>query len=77
MLYWRDVPTDNSTLGPSSLACEPHVKQIFLAPKNTDISALMLETELMILRRRSRRDVVCLQTKMCAVFSGRLSEKEL
>jgi len=57
VLYWRDVPTDNSTLGPSSLACEPHVKQIFLAPKNTDISALMLETELMILRRRFERDI--------------------
>jgi len=77
VLYWRDVPTDNSTLGPSSLACEPHVKQIFLAPKNTDVSALMLETELMILRRRSRRDVVRVQTKMFAVFWGRGSEKDL
>jgi len=33
------------------------VKQIFLAPKNTDITALMLETELMILRRRFERDI--------------------
>ena len=35
VLHWRDVPTDNSTLGPSSLACEPMVKQLFVAPKNT------------------------------------------
>ena len=55
MLYWRDVPTDNATLGPSSLACEPKVMQLFVAPQKHDLSAQMLETELMILRRRCER----------------------
>ena len=52
VLCWRDVPTDNSSLGPSSLACEPDVKQLFVAPQKTDLSPQMLESELMILRRR-------------------------
>ena len=52
VLLWRDVPTDNASLGPSSLACEPDVKQIFVAPKQPlSLSPEMLETELMILRR--------------------------
>ena len=40
------------SLGPSSLACEPTVKQMFVAPKDQSVSAQLLETKLMILRRR-------------------------
>ena len=28
VLGWREVPTDNSTIGPSALACEPVVRQV-------------------------------------------------
>jgi len=53
---WRDVPVDNSTIGPSALACEPIMKQIFVAPKQK-MEAKRLETELMILRRLFEREI--------------------
>jgi len=56
VLGWRSVPTDNSTIGPSALACEPVVQQLFVAPK-TKMEPTMLDTELMILRRLFERDI--------------------
>lgn len=53
---WRKVPVDNSTIGPSALACEPMMEQIFVKPK-TAMDPKTLETELMILRRQFERDV--------------------
>jgi glutamate synthase (NADPH/NADH) large chain len=32
VLTWRDVPTDNSTLGQTALESEPDVRQVFVAP---------------------------------------------
>mmetsp|Transcript_5397 Transcript_5397/g.10846 ORF Transcript_5397/g.10846 Transcript_5397/m.10846 type:complete len:2216 (-) Transcript_5397:296-6943(-) len=56
LLAWRDVPTNNSTIGPSALACEPKVMQLFLVPRKK-LEPLMLETELMILRRLFEREI--------------------
>jgi glutamate synthase domain-containing protein 1 len=56
ILAWRDVPTSNSTIGPSALACEPMVQQLFVAPKEK-MPSRMLETELMILRRLFEREI--------------------
>ena len=36
LLGWRDVPTDNSTLGESVKPTEPVHKQVFLAPQSED-----------------------------------------
>jgi glutamate synthase domain-containing protein 1 len=30
ILGWRNVPTDNSMIGPSALEVEPHVEQVFV-----------------------------------------------
>uniref|UniRef100_A0A7S4P9N1 glutamate synthase (NADH) n=1 Tax=Guillardia theta TaxID=55529 RepID=A0A7S4P9N1_GUITH len=56
ILHWRDVPTNNSTIGPSALACEPKVMQVFVAP-TAKLAPEVLETELMILRRVFEREI--------------------
>jgi len=33
VLAWREVPTDNSGLGETALASEPHIEQVFVAPQ--------------------------------------------
>ena len=37
VLGWREVPKDNSMLGATSLESEPHIEQIFLTPRQTDM----------------------------------------
>mmetsp|Transcript_68874 Transcript_68874/g.164315 ORF Transcript_68874/g.164315 Transcript_68874/m.164315 type:complete len:2206 (+) Transcript_68874:64-6681(+) len=56
IIAWRDVPTNNSMIGPSALACEPKVEQLFVASKDK-LTSRMLETELMILRRLFEREI--------------------
>lgn len=56
VLAWRDVPTDNKSIGPSALASEPKIIQLFVAPK-TKLEPTALETELMILRRLFEREI--------------------
>ena len=34
LLGWRDVPTDNSSLGKSAVEAEPHMAQVFIARGN-------------------------------------------
>lgn len=31
VLAWRNVPTDNSSIGPAALATEPKVEQLFVS----------------------------------------------
>ncbi len=55
VLGWRDVPTNNSDLGKSSLKCEPFVQQVFLA-KNPEITDnLAFERKLFVIRKRSHQ----------------------
>ncbi|MCG8366500.1 MAG: glutamate synthase large subunit [Pseudanabaenales cyanobacterium] len=53
VLGWRDVPTDNSSLGDTAKASEPFIEQVFIqrAPDLTD--DLAFDRKLYIIRKRS------------------------
>ncbi len=50
LLGWRDVPTDNSLIGPSALASEPVIKTAFISAEG--LSQDDLEKALFLLRKR-------------------------
>jgi len=50
-LGWRDVPVDNSMIGPTALAAEPTMKQVFIASKD-GLSDAELERKLFVIRKR-------------------------
>eukprot|EP00292_Cryptomonas_paramecium_P002170 CAMPEP_0113676986 /NCGR_PEP_ID=MMETSP0038_2-20120614/8990_1 /TAXON_ID=2898 /ORGANISM="Cryptomonas paramecium" /LENGTH=1610 /DNA_ID=CAMNT_0000594161 /DNA_START=19 /DNA_END=4848 /DNA_ORIENTATION=+ /assembly_acc=CAM_ASM_000170 len=56
VIAWRDVPTDNKSIGPSALSSEPKMIQLFVAPEKK-LDPTQLETELMILRRQFEREI--------------------
>jgi glutamate synthase (ferredoxin) len=60
VLGWRDVPTDNSTLGATAIAGEPFVRQIFIG-RNADSlygsDALAFERKLYVIRKRAERAI--------------------
>jgi len=51
VLGWRDVPTDDSSLGPTAKSDEPAFKQIFIK-RNPDIDATAFERKLYVIRKR-------------------------
>ena len=54
LLGWRDVPTDDSLVGPTARSCEPSFRQIFIgrAPGQDDMA---FERRLYIIRKRIDR----------------------
>ena len=50
IVAWREVPTDNSSLGATALAGEPLVEQFFVKPTRP-VSARQLDINLFVLRR--------------------------
>ncbi len=66
LLGWRDVPTDDSSVGPTARACEPTFKQIFIA-RAAGLDDLGFERRLYIIRKRIE----------IAVRNADLREKEL
>src|SRR3990167_5689109 len=56
-LGWRTVPTSNKLLGPTAVASEPFVRQIFIG-RNTGIKEDMdFERKLYIIRRRAENAI--------------------
>jgi glutamate synthase (ferredoxin) len=53
VLGWRDVPTDNSSLGKSALVCEPFVQQAFIQKSPQISDRLAFERKLLVIRKRS------------------------
>jgi glutamate synthase (ferredoxin) len=52
VLGWRDVPTDNSSLGPTTRRVQPYIRQLFIG-RNPAIDAdLAFERKLYVIRRR-------------------------
>ncbi|MCB1865132.1 MAG: glutamate synthase large subunit [Chromatiales bacterium] len=51
VLGWRDVPTDNSGVGPTVTACEPRVRQIFVAPGAAGLEGDAFERKLFVIRK--------------------------
>ncbi|HEY3377444.1 MAG TPA: glutamate synthase large subunit [Armatimonadota bacterium] len=57
LLGWRDVPTDNSTLGATAQSTEPFVRQVFIG-KSADVAdGLPFERKLYVIRRRAENAI--------------------
>jgi glutamate synthase (NADPH) large chain len=52
ILGWRQVPTDNSTLGPSAKASQPVIEQVFVRKANELVDDLAFERKLCVIRKR-------------------------
>ena len=52
VLGWRDVPVDDSSLGPSARACEPVFRQIFIGRGGSVKDAALFELKLYVIRKR-------------------------
>jgi glutamate synthase (NADPH/NADH) large chain len=59
-LGWREVPTDNSMIGPTAQRSQPVIKQLFIG-RNPDDATLLdddaFERKLYVIRRRARHSV--------------------
>jgi len=66
LLGWRDVPTDDSLIGPTAKAGEPTFKQIFIA-RNDDLDAPAFDRKLYVIRKRVENEI----------WSSELSEQGL
>src|SRR3989338_8375390 len=51
VLGWRDIPTDNSSLGTTAKACEPVIKQIFIQRSGKIRNNLAFERKLYVIRK--------------------------
>jgi glutamate synthase (NADPH) large chain len=51
LLGWREVPTDDSSVGPSARACEPTFQQVFIA-RGAGLDDIGFERKLYIIRKR-------------------------
>jgi glutamate synthase (ferredoxin) len=51
ILGWRDVPTDNSSLGNSALGCEPKMRQVFLQRPENCSDDLAFERKMFVIRK--------------------------
>ncbi len=56
LLGWRDVPTDDSLLGPSAKKDEPTFKQIFIG-KSKEIDAAAFDRKLYVIRKRVENEI--------------------
>ncbi len=59
MLGWRDVPTDNTSLGPTAQSGQPVVRQVFVGyrPAAGPRDALAFERKLYVVRRRAENEI--------------------
>ena len=55
VLGWREVPTDNSSLGPTARAAQPVIKQIFIGCADQIAEADAFERKLFVIRQRVAR----------------------
>jgi glutamate synthase (ferredoxin) len=57
VLGWRDVPTNNSSLGETAKQSEPFVQQVFVA-RNPDLAdELAFERKLLVLRKQAHQEI--------------------
>jgi glutamate synthase (NADPH/NADH) large chain len=57
VLGWREVPTDNSTLGPTAISAEPSVWQLFVRRANDIKNAEAFERKLYVIRKYAERTI--------------------
>lgn len=54
---WRDVPVQPSNLGKIASETEPHVRQVFVAKPDEDMSAMEFDTKLYIARKITENEI--------------------
>ncbi|MBE2214200.1 MAG: glutamate synthase large subunit [Opitutaceae bacterium] len=59
LLGWRTVPTDNSSLGETAKACEPAMRQVFIARDASITDDLAFERKLYVIRKRAYSEIRC------------------
>ncbi len=57
LLGWRDVPTENGTLGPTARASQPVIRQVFVARGANCPDAMSFERKLYVIRRLVEKKV--------------------
>jgi glutamate synthase (NADPH) large chain len=70
VLGWRDVPVDNSMIGPTALDAEPFMRQVFIkkGKVNETADGLAFERKLCIIRKRGIRKVRKSGVKSAEIF---------
>ncbi|MDJ0590823.1 MAG: glutamate synthase large subunit [Pleurocapsa sp. MO_226.B13] len=56
VLGWRDVPTDDSTLGHTAQSSEPFMQQVFIQ-RDADLNEAAFERKLFVIRKRSHKAI--------------------
>jgi glutamate synthase (ferredoxin) len=68
LIGWRDVPTDDSQLGPTARASLPIIRQVFIA-RNEDLADdAAFERKLYVIRRRAGREIAASNIDERSVF---------
>jgi glutamate synthase (ferredoxin) len=57
LLGWRDIPTDNSSLGKTAVAAEPHMMQVFIGRNPALKDDMAFERKLYIIRKLAEREI--------------------
>ena len=57
LLGWRTVPTDNKMLGDTARACEPFMRQVFIARGPDTKTEAEFERKLYVIRKRAYNDI--------------------
>ena len=57
ILGWRDVPTDNSSLGKSAIEAEPHMAQIFIGRTSSVKDDAAFERKLYVIRKVAEQTI--------------------
>src|SRR5688572_15990027 len=57
VLGWRDVPTDNKTLGATAKAAEPFMRQVFIGRSSKLADDLAFERKLYVIRKRAEQAI--------------------
>ena len=57
LLGWRDIPTDNSSLGETARASEPFMRQLFVARNPALVDELAFERKLYVIRKRAENEI--------------------
>jgi len=57
VLGWREIPTDNSTLGATARAAEPFMMQVFVGRSAKVTDDLAFERKLYVIRKRAEHDI--------------------
>ncbi len=71
-IHWRDVPIDDSIIGPTAASSRPYIEQIFIKRNRNLKSDEVFERKLYVIRKRIEREIGCDRNNL-AVYLPSLS----